>query len=115
VATAADEATAVIDFEHTIVALGEYDYWRVVPPVFWSNLDVGDGPSDAFREGDESVRPLRDGFERRRDAYQLVNLVAYVESLYLQENVKPSTPSKRAARFRETLFDTPERLREPVS
>lgn len=115
VATAADETAAVIDFEHALIAPGEYDYWRVIPPVFWANPDIDEDASDAFREGYESVRPLRDGFERRRDAYQLVNLVAYVESLYLQENVESSTLPKQAARFRELVFDTLERLREAVS
>lgn len=115
VATTAGEPTAVIDFEHALVAPGEYDYWRVVPPIFEANPEVGDSASDAFREGYESVRPLRDGFERRRDAYQLVNLVSYVESLFLQENVEPSSLPKRAARFRELVFDTLERLREDVS
>ncbi|WP_306052776.1 phosphotransferase family protein [Natronococcus wangiae] len=115
VASTAGEVTAVIDFEHALVAPGEYDYWRVVPPVFGTDPDVGDSVPDAFRDGYESVRPLRNGFERRRDAYQLVNLVAYVESLYLQENVEPSRLPKRAAFFRELAFDTLERLRDTVS
>ncbi|MFC4543200.1 phosphotransferase [Halosolutus amylolyticus] len=115
VATTTGEATAVIDFEHALVAPGEYDYWRVVTPLFEGDPDVGDAVPDAFREGYESVRPLPNGFERRRDAYQLLNLVSYVESLFLQQNVEPSRLPRRAERLRELASDTLERLRRGAS
>ncbi|NGM67855.1 aminoglycoside phosphotransferase family protein [Natronolimnobius sp. AArcel1] len=111
VATTANEATAVIDFEHALVAPGEYDYWRVAMPLFNAASDIDSSARIAFREGYESIRPLQSGFEQRRDAYRLLNLVSYVESLYLQQTVDTSTLPERAARFRELIVETLERLR----
>lgn len=75
------EVACMIDFEHAIAAPGEYDYWRTVFPAF--GAEESDA-RNAFRESYESVRPLPDGFERRRPHYALLNGVYYFESLYVQ-------------------------------
>jgi Ser/Thr protein kinase RdoA (MazF antagonist) len=86
---------SLVDFEHALLAPAEYDYWRLALPL----LEGRDGREEArraFRAGYESVRPLPDGFERRRRAYALLNVVSYFESLYLQENVDPPERGERA-------------------
>lgn len=107
VAVADEEVTCMIDFEHAMAAPGEYDYWRTVFPAF------GPEESDAreaFRESYESVRPLPDGFERRRPQYALLNHVYYLESLYVQNQHGPTERAAIAERFRNRvteIVDTP--------
>lgn len=105
-AVADGSARALIDFEHALVAPGEYDYWRVALPVF-DGSDGDTGPCErAFRNGYESVRSLPAGFERRSDAYRLLNGVSYLESLHLQQNVPAGERGERATAFRERILAT---------
>jgi fructosamine-3-kinase len=83
VATDADDTTAVIDFEHTLVGSPEWDYLRTVGPVFGPGADH-DVPEKCFREAYEAVRPLPPGFDERRPLSELVNGVSYLRSLHLQ-------------------------------
>lgn len=79
------EIAAVVDFEHALVAAGEYDYWRTVHPVFVApGSETSLDARSAFREGYESVRELSHGFERRQEAYSLLNLASYFVALDLQ-------------------------------
>ena len=88
VGTIDDELACLIDFEHALVAPSGYDFWRSAVPMFY-DVDAGfdeDGLA-TFREGYESVRPLPDGADARRNAYWLINIVAYLQSLFLQGQV----------------------------
>ncbi|WP_436925882.1 phosphotransferase [Halosimplex amylolyticum] len=79
------DIAALVDFEHALVAPGEYDLWRTAIPVFGRpGADAPRPALSAFRAGYESVRPLPDGFERRRDGYRLVNLASYFVALDVQ-------------------------------
>lgn len=89
-----DGTATAIDFEHALVAPAEYDYWRAAMPYFEADDGVTDGALESFCEGYESVRELSDGFEDRRPAYRLLNLVAFLESLYLQ--VKEDSDEREA-------------------
>mgnify|MGYP000510100176 CR=1 FL=1 len=79
------EPAAILDFEHALVAPGEYDYWRTAMPVFHRPGDSPWPTRSAFRAGYESVRPLPDGFERRADGYRLLNLATYLLALDVQQ------------------------------
>lgn len=80
------EPAAIVDFEHALVAPGEYDYWRTALPLFCRP----DGPPrptlSSFRAGYESVQPLPDGFDRRKEGYVLVNLASYLRALRVQQD-----------------------------
>ncbi len=93
--------TCMVDFEHAIAAPGEFDFWRTVFPTFGS-LD-NDAPQAAFRAGYESVRPLPDGFERRRPLYELLNCVYFFESLYVQAQHTPAEEEAYATRLRTNI------------
>ncbi|WP_434521622.1 phosphotransferase family protein [Halorubrum sp. AS12] len=100
VAVADGEVACLIDFEHAIAAPGEYDYWRTVFPAF------GPGESDprtAFREGNESLRSLPAGFERRAPHYALLNAVYHFESLYVQDQNDPEETGRKADRLRSRV------------
>lgn len=103
-------ATA-IDFEHALVAPAEYDYWRAAMPYFEAADNVAEATLRTFRAGYESVRGLPDDLEERRLAYRTVNLVAFLESLYLQKNVGPAERERRAENLRRLLSGTLETLR----
>lgn len=90
----------VVDWEHAMAAPGEWDYWRTVLPTF----DGGDAQR-AFREGYESVRPLPDGVEDRRPIFLLLVWLYYFESLYVQAQHDQGETEKRAAFFRERVFE----------
>jgi Ser/Thr protein kinase RdoA (MazF antagonist) len=98
--------SAVIDFEHALVAPPAYDYWRTVLPVMGDD----DALERQFREGYESVRPLPSGLDRHRDRYVLVNTVSYIRSLFLQDQHEPSAAEDKAERMREGVFETIRRL-----
>lgn len=103
-----EQVSCMVDFEHAIVAPGEFDYWRTVLPTF----DHGtDGPAKAFRAGYESVRPLPTGFERRRPLYELLNWIYFFESLYVQDQHDPDETTRRAERLRERVLATLDTLR----
>lgn len=80
------ELTAVIDFEHAIVAPAAYDWWRTAVPLFDGPVFDADPAYAAFREGYESVRPLPPGVERGREPFLLVNLVSYLVALDVQQS-----------------------------
>ena len=101
-----------IDFEHALVAPAEYDYWRTVMPYFEAREDVDETVTRAFRDGYESVRSLPNDIEDRRPVYRLVNWVAFIESLYLQEMVGPTKRAKAGEWMRNRVFETLEMLRE---
>lgn len=101
--TVADgEVACMVDFEHAIAAPGEFDVWRTCLPVFDRDTDAW----RAFREGYEAVRPLREGFDRRKPLYVLLNLVYYVESLYVQDQYDEQETAVRAERLRADLEAT---------
>jgi len=102
------EVGCMLDFEHAIAAPGEYEYWRTVGPAFGSDDDA----RTAFREGYESVRPLPDGFEKRRPLYALLNGVYYFESLYVQDQHDAERTAERAARLRNGIHDILDELGE---
>ncbi|EMA22570.1 phosphotransferase [Haloarcula argentinensis] len=95
-----------IDFEHALVAPAEYDYWRTVMPYFEANHGVGEAVPRAFQAGYESVKPLPDDFEERRPLYQLMNDIAFLESLYLQQRVDPEKREQVGERIREHAVET---------
>ena len=90
-----------IDFEHAIAAPGEFDIWRTCIPAF--------GPGEtttaeqAFISSYESVRPLPDGADERKPYYQLLNLLYFFESLYVQEQHDPETTEEKAHGFRSIV------------
>jgi len=91
----------VVDFEHAIAAPAEFDYWRTSMPTFRSK------PGElarAFREGYESIRPLRAGFEDRRPVYVMLNLLYYVQALHVQDQHGPTDTTDRAERLRGEVF-----------
>lgn len=96
----------MVDFEHAIAAPGEDDVWRAVVPAF------GSAESDArtaFREGYESVRPLPDGFERRRPYDALLNTVYYFESRHVQDQHEPTEAAAMADRLRTRVTESVDR------
>lgn len=105
------EDTVAIDFEHALVAPGEYDYWRTTMPYFEARDDIDESVPCAFRDGYESVRSLPDRFEQRRPVYQLLNLVAFIESLYLQKAVGPTKRERMGEWMRTQVVDTLDELR----
>lgn len=107
VATEGDEVACVIDWEHALVAPGEYDYWRTALPLR-NNAEPAERDSvlGAFREGYESVRTLPAGFDRRAEAYRLVNAVSYLKSLHLQRQQTGQKKARTAAFFREFVDDS---------
>ncbi|MFC4987100.1 phosphotransferase family protein [Saliphagus infecundisoli] len=100
-------ATA-IDFEHALGAPAEYDYWRAATPYFEAADGVGTSALRAFQAGYESVRELPAGIEERRPAFRLLNLVAFLESLYLQENLGADERERRAENMRRLIVETVE-------
>ncbi|WP_058367581.1 phosphotransferase [Haloparvum sedimenti] len=101
VAVADGRVACLVDFEHAVAAPGEFDYWRTSMPTF------GPEPGELrrrFREGYESVRSLPAGFDARRPAYVLLNLVYYFESLYVQEQRGRTETAKRAEMMRDEVF-----------
>ena len=114
VAPGDDGRATAIDFEHALVAPAEYDYWRTAMPYLEAPDDVEDATVRAFREGYEAVRPLTEGFECRKPVYRVVNLVAFLESLYLQRPVGPAERERRGAVMRKLALETLEELRAAV-
>lgn len=111
----ADEVTALIDFEHALVAPGEYDYWRAALPLFVSPASATDEEAEErFRAGYESVRPLPSGFDDRRELYLLVNSVSYLRSLFLQDQHGPAETERRAEAIREYVFDSLDDLEDSL-
>lgn len=108
------EDTVAIDFEHALVAPCEYDYWRTAMPYFTARDDIDESVPRAFRDGYESVRSLPDRFEHRRPLYRLINWVAFIESLHLQETVAPTKRETMGEWMRTQVFDTLEELREKI-
>lgn len=115
--------SCVIDFEHALVAPGEWDYVRTVLPLFRSRAN--EGAQRAFREAYESVRPLDPGFDRRREAYVAFNTVSYLKALHVQRTnldaanggVSPEDPlpteeaARRARRLRTYVRTSLDSLR----
>lgn len=95
----------VVDFEHTIAAPGEWDIWRAILPLF----DGGE-PQAAFREGYESVRPLKDGVEDRQNAFVLLHSLYFFESLYVQAQHDEAATEKRADWIRERVEESLDEL-----
>lgn len=113
VGTGADgDVTAVIDFEHALVAPAEWDYLRTALPLFGPGADHG-VPEPVFREAYESVRPLPAGFDRRREALVLCNSVSYLRSLHLQRGDQDPTHAvaRRARAMAATTRDRLDALR----
>jgi len=106
VAVADDAVACVVDFEHAIAAPAEYDYWRTVFPTFGDDGGPDrEGARRAFRESYESVRDLPADLDRRRDEYELLALVYYLESLYVQDQYGPAATAERASHLRTALED----------
>ncbi|ADD05076.1 APH family phosphotransferase [Natrialba magadii ATCC 43099] len=103
-----------IDFEHALVAPAAYDYWRTVMPYFEASDAVDETVTRAFQDGYESVRPLPNGFEERRPLYRLLNWVAFLESLYLQQNVDPDKREEIGDWMQTRAYETLSEVRETV-
>ncbi|WP_227374837.1 phosphotransferase family protein [Haladaptatus halobius] len=112
VGTDGDGVTCVIDFEHALAALGEYDYWRTALPLFAGSNRSGEALAESFRAGYESVRSLPDGFDRRRKVYWMVNTVSYFRSLFLQRQQTGQEAARTAAFFRDYVYNTIHSLQE---
>lgn len=105
VAVEAGGVRCAVDFEHAIVAPGEWDYWRTVLPVF----DGGESQA-AFRDGYESVRALPDGIAERRDTFLLLHSLYFLESLYVQAQHDEAETERRADWTRERIEELLEGL-----
>lgn len=95
------QVACLVDFEHAIAAPPLFDYWRAVVATFGPG-----GPSPeqhAFRRGYESVRPLPDDLDERKQLYDILNLVYFFESLYVQDQHNPDETEVRAQHMREIL------------
>lgn len=97
----------LVDFEHAIAAPGEFDYWRTVLPAF--NHENG-AAVQSFRDGYESIRSLPAGFKHRKPLYVLLNLIYYLESLYVQNQHGQDATAERAERFRDSIIETVDSL-----
>lgn len=106
-----DEQAGVlgIDFEHALVAPAAYDYWRTIMPYFEASDDVAPAVTDAFREGYTAVRELPTNLAAQRPYYVLLNTVAFLESLFLQQNAPPERREKMGAWLERRAL---ERVRE---
>ena len=102
-----DETAGVlgIDFEHALVAPAAYDYWRTIVPYFEANEGVGSAEIEAFREGYTSVRDLPTNLQQRRPYYAVLNPVAFLESLFLQQTTPPERREKMAAWLERTALE----------
>lgn len=112
VGTDGNEMTHIIDFEHALVAPGEYDYWRTALPLFADSDCSDEALTESFRTGYESVCSLPDGFDQRRKVYWMVNTVSYFRSLFLQRQQTGQEAARTAAFFRNHVYDTIDQLRE---
>ena len=100
------DLAAVVDFEHGLVAPGEYDFWRTAHPMFGSpTRGTPAGGYEAFRAGYESVRSLPHGFERRETAYLLCNLASYLVALDLQNGGIGDAERPRVEGMAETISE----------
>ena len=98
VAVRDDVVRCVVDFEHALAGPGEFDLW-------WScgvGVETGEGRTALVTAYDD-VRPLADGFERRRPYYRLLDAVAFYESLYVQNQHGPRETTARAERLDERV------------
>lgn len=102
-----DRVRCIVDFEHTIAAPGEFDYWRTALPTFSQDTNELKG---VFRDGYESIRSLPASFARRRPLYVLLNSIYYFESLYVQDQHGPEKKAERAEWFRDSISETLESL-----
>lgn len=95
------QPACMVDFEHAMAAPPAFDYWRAVVATF--------GPGEptpeqcAFRRGYESIRPLDDRFDDRKPLFDILNLVYFFESLYVQEQHEPDEIERRAKHMRKLL------------
>lgn len=92
VAVEDDEASCVIDFEHSLAGSGEWDYWRTAVPLFrgpeWERPECAE---ELFRAGYESVRSFPNGFGRRARAYRAFVVVSHLDSLHTQRGIDDET------------------------
>lgn len=100
----------LIDFEHTLAAPPAYDLWRTVIPAFAATGRQAE--QEAFFEGYQAVRSLPDDFRDARPVFDILNLVYYFESLYVQEQYDRQGTERRADGLRSALTDTLEALSE---
>lgn len=100
------EAVCVLDFEHTIAAPGEFDYWRTVLPTFRNEPTA----QEAFHAGYTKCRPVAEGFEQRAPFYVLLNEIYYFESLYVQNQYGTQEMDRRGQRLRERVCERIEEL-----
>lgn len=101
-----------IDFEHALVAPAEYDYWRTVMPYIRSNDAADDSVEQAFRAGYETVRELPPDFETRAPLFELLNWIAFFESLYLQQRIEPTERDGKAQWMETRVDETLEQCRK---
>ncbi len=111
VGTDGDEVVCLIDFEHAMVAPGEYDYWRTALPVFTDSDWSDDSLAEFFRTGYESVRPLPSGLDQRRPIYWMINSVAYLQALHLQRRQTGQEAARTAVDIRDYVYETIDSLR----
>lgn len=84
------EVTCVLDWEHALIAPGEYDFCRTEVPSFENPArERADGARESFRAGYESVRPLLDGFDVRRRVYKTVIFTYFLVSGRVQRQRPP--------------------------
>lgn len=108
-----DEVTCVLDWEHAVVAPGEYDYCRTEIPCFANPArERADGARKAFQAGYESVRPLRDGFDVRRSIYKTAVFTYFLVSGQVQCQRSPEELERLSESFAAEIRKTLAALRE---
>jgi aminoglycoside phosphotransferase (APT) family kinase protein len=108
-----EDLTCLIDFEHALVGLPEYDFMRTVVPVFLGALgDAAELDLGRFRARYESHRPLPPGFHAREPLYRQVLSVSYLVALYVQQGGRadPEAIEERAAWIRARVLDAREEV-----
>lgn len=110
------EVACVLDWEHALVAPGEFDYARTALLLFGGpNRDREDGAAAAFREGYESVHHIPEGFDVRRRAYRVAHLVYFLVSAHVQRQQSAAERERASERFAAELRETLSALRADLA
>lgn len=92
-------ATALIDFEHALIAPPLYDYHRTRLPIFSEDPTL----ESAFKRGYESERPLPQRDAENTAAYEICIGVSYLRALRIQRAGSAAERADRAERLRDWI------------
>ncbi|MFB6218663.1 MAG: phosphotransferase family protein [Halobacteriaceae archaeon] len=98
------EVACVVDWEHALVAPGEFEVARTALVLFERTTEAG--AEAAFREAYESVHPIPEGFDVRRRAYRAVHLVYFLVSGWVQARRPPAERERLSERFEDEIRET---------